>query len=139
MLVLPGHELIEESLAEDLAGMQRQVAEAKAADDRLPPAYWDHPVVQQHPEEDVRPDAIYMDAVPYSLTDSVIGVWLVCLLSSRRYLVAIIRKRMLCKFGCAGFCIFFHLLRFVHWFLKCMAEKTYPMTLEEKEKLEKQI
>eukprot|EP00969_Alexandrium_andersonii_P272161 12028610-Alexandrium_andersonii.AAC.1 len=42
----------------------------------LPEAYFQHPVVKRHGAGRVCPLALYCDDVPYSGTDSVLGVWI---------------------------------------------------------------
>ena len=52
------------------------------------------PVVKRNPNEDVFQIALYMDAVPYSLTGSVAGIWLVNLLPRQRHSMSIVRTRI---------------------------------------------
>ena len=58
----------------------------------LPKNYHEHPVVKRKFNEDVCPVAIHMDAVPYSLNDSAVGIWLVNMLSVQRHSMCIVRK-----------------------------------------------
>ena len=46
----------------------------------LPTSYYNHPVVESS-DEDVLPVGLYMDGVPYSLTNSVVGVWFINLIN----------------------------------------------------------
>ena len=79
----------------------------------LPPNYLNHPVVQSHPDELVLPLNLYLDGVPYSHTDSVLGVWLENVVDGRRVLVAVIRKRLCCRCGCRHWCSLDALFRFL--------------------------
>lgn len=60
----------------------------------MPPAYTTHPVVSHRGPSGERllPIVLLIDAVPYSLTGSVIGFWGVNLLSKQRFLYAAFRK-----------------------------------------------
>jgi hypothetical protein len=71
----------------------------------LPPGYDNHPIVQASASPPV-PIALFIDAVPYSNVDSLIGFWIVNLLSWRRHFIVGIRKSMLCRCGCKGWCTF---------------------------------
>ena len=71
--VLPPHEL----LAEELADPSTRVRVAEYVASGMPPAYIEHRYVQnkspEAPAGVVAPCAVYVGAVPYSLTDSVLG------------------------------------------------------------------
>jgi hypothetical protein len=92
----------------------------------LPCSYFEHPVVQGHVgDEPVAAVGLFVDAVPYSLTDSAIGFWLFCLITGRRFLMGVLRKRHVCKCGCKGWCSFFCAWQLVHWTLSCLAAGTW--------------
>ena len=95
---------------------------------KFPPLYDSHPVVTQSAEP-VLPVALYIDAVPYTLTDSVIGFWMINVLTGRRHLFLILRKRMVCKCGCRGWCTFYPIMVFVHWCLQAFAAGVVPCQL----------
>lgn len=99
VLVRPLHEALHDEITNDptVSVLLREAIERGS----LPPTYFSNPIVQQN-EGPVVPLALYADSVPYSLTDSVIGVWLINLLTQRRHIVAVVRKRLLCKCGCKG-------------------------------------
>ena len=70
-------------------------------DQTLGPRYAAHPVVQQHASAGLRegPVAAYnlfVDGVAYSLTDTVVGFWLIDALTGKRFLFMVVRKRHLC-------------------------------------------
>eukprot|EP00969_Alexandrium_andersonii_P324414 14334751-Alexandrium_andersonii.AAC.1 len=67
----------------------------------LPPAYWNHAVVKRSPGW-VCPLSLYADTVRYSHTDSILGLWVVNLVTSLRHLVCVLRKRQACACGCRG-------------------------------------
>ena len=102
-LVIPGFEQMQEDL-ENSATDRELWRERLRSPGGLPPSYYSHPVVQGAGGELVWPIAIYLDGVPYSLTDSVIGFWVHNLISGMRYLIGIIRKRNICQCGCRGWC-----------------------------------
>ena len=92
----------------------------------LPRAYYDHPVVANHGDESVLPIAIYMDGLPYSLTDSVVGVWVANLVTHRRHLIALVRRRLTCKCGCRGWDTFFTIHMFLKWSLQALSDCIWP-------------
>ena len=117
-----------ELLASDVVAspsLRVQLDEA-VADHQLPLAYYTHPVVQASADARVWPISIFIDGVPYSHTDSVVGWWLVNMVSGQRYLFACLRKRTVCKCGCRGWCSFYAMLRYVAWCLAALAEGTWP-------------
>ena len=67
-----------------------------------------------------------MDALPYSLVDSVIGVWLINLITGARHVMMVVRKKIVCACGCRGWCTYHGMLLFIHWVLECLAKKRYP-------------
>jgi hypothetical protein len=83
-------------------------------DGSLPPGYDSHPVVLNSASPPV-PIALFVDAVPYSNVDSLIGFWIVNLLTWRRHLIIAIRKALLCKCGCKGWCTFWAIFYYLHW------------------------
>ena len=76
----------------------------------LPPGYDDHPLVLANPNELVAPFGIYMDSLPYSLVDSVVGVWLVNLVTQARHVMLLVRKKCVCDCSCRGWCKWFVVL-----------------------------
>ena len=117
-----------ESIDDELKGDPAITVRLQEAIDNgdLPQSYFEHPVVLGTPDP-VLPLALYMDGLPYSLTDSVVGVWLVNLITNSRSMVAVVRKRLVCKCGCAGWCTFYPLLLFLHWIFTQMAEGVLPL------------
>jgi hypothetical protein len=123
-LLVP-HELIAETMSEpSFRTRLREVIE----NGDLPPVYHNHPVVLEWGRRHtlVAPYALYVDGVPYSVTDTVIGYWLVCLTTAKRYLFSIVRKHMLCECGCRGWCSHYQLHLYVHWTLLALARGEHP-------------
>ena len=67
----------------------------------FPPSYDDHPVVVASTRP-VVPIALFVDGVPYSHVDSIIGFWIINMLTGRRHLVAAVRKAILSCCGCSS-------------------------------------
>ena len=86
------------------------------------------PVPEGSPEGDPFPYAIYLDGVPYSERDSVIGVWFIDLLTGKRYLMILLRKFTSCRCGCRGWCSFFQIFLMVNWCNEALHEGRYPLT-----------
>ena len=76
-------------------------------DDLAPPSNPTHPVVLRHAPYLVALYDLFIDGVPYSLTDSVIGIWIIIAHTGKRHLVGAIRKKLICDGGCRGWCSFF--------------------------------
>jgi len=68
-----------------------------------------------------------MDAVPYSLTDSVWGIWAINIICGTRHLVAALRKRLFCRCGCRGWHTIFPVLLSLRWSLASLAEGIWPL------------
>ena len=66
--------------------------------------------------------------MPYSLTDSVVGIWLVNLLSRQRHPMCIVRKRIVCQGGCGEWYAYYTVCVFVEWCLRCLADVVFPST-----------
>lgn len=96
-------------------------------DGRFPPCYQDHPVVAAHRGEAVLPVNLFIDAVPYSQNDSVIGFWLINCLTDRRYLFCALRKKVICDCGCRGWCTFYGVFHYIAWVLQALANKVMPL------------
>jgi len=121
---LPAHEQLARDLEAD-AGLRTKVMELHR-DRAFPAAYWGHPVVARHEGKAVAPVALYLDAVPWSQTDSVLGFWLICLVSGRRYLWGVLRKKHTCRCGCRGWCSFDPFFRLALWSVEALANGQYP-------------
>ena len=120
--VLPAHEQLAELVQEDPSKRERlrEAVEQRA----LPPAYFDHPLVHEHGSADnpVRPLAVFVDGVPYSITDSLVGFWVQDVISGARCLTALIRKRR----GCRGWCTYFPIFIYLAWFLIASKMESTP-------------
>ena len=77
-----------------------RLGEAVASRD-LPPEYFERPIVKSS-ESLVLPISLFIDAVPYSQSDSCVGFGVVNKISKARHLVAVLRKHRLCGCGCRG-------------------------------------
>ena len=122
---IPGHEQLVEDVGDDPVCRARLSEHIRKHD--LPPCYWEHPVVAASSEEEVvYPFALYMDGLPYSHTDGVLGVWLVNLISGVRYLTAILRKKSICQCGCRGWCSYFAVFLYLAWQITALAKGIRP-------------
>ena len=98
----------------------------EALDDKsLPPTYYNNPIVIGNPDELVMPWGLYLDGVPYNQTDSVVAVWLFNLISGARSCIALVRKRIVCRCGCRGWCTYFPLLSHLRACMRKLAEGVY--------------
>ena len=90
----------------------------------VPTCYSSHPVVVRGGR--VLPISVFVDGVPYSHHDSVIGYWLINPISRQRHLFAVVRKTQCCRCGCRGWCTYHEIWRCLHWSLLALADKRYP-------------
>ena len=90
---LPMHEVLANELRDSVT-VPFKLEEARE-NGSLRRAYWDHPVVKAS-STPVLPVAVFMDGVAYSHTDSVLGAWAINMISQKRHVVALIRKRQMC-------------------------------------------
>ena len=70
----------------------------------LPRAYYENPIVRElsTPESPILPLGVFVDGVPYSQVDSVVGVWVINLVTSQRYLVTTLRIKSRATAGAEG-------------------------------------
>ena len=87
----PIHEVTKQSIDSD-STIRTKLRDAVAAKE-LPDLYYDNPVVQASGAEDVFPVALFLDGVPYSNLDTVVGVWFTCMITQARHLVGVVRKK----------------------------------------------
>ena len=114
-IVLHGLPVHEELLRDFDAAMRVTLAE-KIEEGDLPPPYFSHPFyVNRLPGQLWLPIGLFIDGVPYSQTDSLIGVWVVNLATMKRYYILGVRKKMLCSCGCRGWCTLYHLFIWLRW------------------------
>jgi len=123
MPVLPIHELFDEECAQG-PNMLFKLQEAKD-EGSLPPNFDDHPVVQKHGGNCI-PISLYFDSVAYTQTDSVLGMWLQNMLTHKKSLFCVFRKRLTCRCGCRGWYSNHPVLTFIKWCLFCLANGEYP-------------
>ena len=118
--VIPPHEHLNREMGE-----RREVLEERLAShvrgDKLPPIYTEHPVTAKTRGR-AQPIALYIDGVPTTKTDGVLGIWVYFCLSEARHLVAVIQKSRLCKCGCKGWCSLWVVFSWLAWSLGLMAE-----------------
>lgn len=104
----------------------------KLKEAELPKCYHDHPVVTlQGDAENPQPAfpcALYVDAVPFSREDSVLGVWMVCLLTMKRWLLVALRKSEACTCGCRSWCSLYPMFNMLSWSITAMSRGVFPNT-----------
>ena len=62
------------------------------------------------------------------MTDGVLGVWGIHLMTGARRLVAVVRKQLVCQCGCRGWCTYWMLLWCLRWSFDALAEGFFPRT-----------
>lgn len=122
---IPPHEAFDEQVCAE-PGLRLHLREAIQAG-HLPPTYSNHKVVRDNVGGNpVVPVSVFVDGVPYSLTDSVVGFWLINELNGARSLLACMRKKITCACGCRGWCSFWAIWDWLRWSLLALAKGEYP-------------
>ena len=125
LVAVPGHEAICEDYETDPI-MRTSLAEM-VDNQELPAAYFQNPIVQAHRGDNpVVPISLFIDGTQYSNVDSAVGVWLINVVSGQRFLIAALRKRLLCDCGCRGWCTVRELFCFLHWSLVALSTGVMP-------------
>ncbi len=104
--------------------------DARLRDGQMPPAYTNHVVVARSAER-VLPVGIFLDGVQFTKKNSILGIFMINLISHRRHLVAGLRKSTLCRCGCRTWCSIRPVMAYLHWCLVAMAEGMYPATRDD--------
>lgn len=122
--IMPLHEQLLEDLSSS-HGWRARLARLQA-EGALPPVYRDHPVVANGGDVPVVPVELYLDGVPYSQNDGVLGLWLTNMLTGARYLYGLLRKRNFCRCGCKGWCSLYQMFSVTAWSLRALAQGVWP-------------
>ena len=90
--------------------------------------YAQNPRVLANPQVQYVPLAFYMDGVAFQWDrkDGAQGYWIVNLVTGRRHLVAVTRKRHNCRCGCRSWCTSFFVYQYLAWCMQVMLEGVYP-------------
>ena len=99
-------------------------------ENRLPPMYTDHVVVRNARANGKTAFGccLYVDGVPTTKRDGIVGFWVYTLLSRKRHLCAVIRKHRLCTCGCKGWCSMWTIFNWLHWNFAAMSAGNHPST-----------
>ena len=73
------------------------------------------------------PIIIYVDGVPTTKRDGELAFWCYILGSKKRHLVCSVRKSRLRRCGCKGWCSIWPIWRLLHWSLKSLARRQFPI------------
>eukprot|EP00959_Pyramimonas_sp_CCMP1952_P383430 8034680-Pyramimonas_sp.AAC.1 len=98
------------------------------------PCYLNHPhVVQAVDEGRLKPVplGVYMDGVRYTSTvggraDSVLGFWVINLLTGKRHVAGVLLGSDKCLCGCKGWCTFHPPMHAISWMLKSLVDGHTP-------------
>ena len=128
----PPHELVDKEIADnpEILGKLQDLVDSGG----LPACYYQHPIYQQHASTGpVVPLALFVDGVPYSQTDSVVGFWMINLITNSRILICAIRKCMACRCGCRGWCTWHEIFMFLAWSFSACASACAPESRHDSE------
>ncbi len=110
------HEVLDKEMQQTpkvIAELRDQIATRS-----FPDAYFDHPVVKQYEAEPMRPVmpcALFLDGVPFTKRDGLLGIVVYSLISFKRHLLAVFRKSNMCKCGCRGWCSLWPVFDLIRW------------------------
>ena len=124
--VIPPFELLNREMAEEKAKLDEVLA-AAIRDNLVPPVYTSHPVAVAS-QMKAHPLVLYMDGVPTTKRDGVLGIWLSFTLSPKRHLCCVLKKSRLCQCGCRGWCTLFVIFSWLNWSLVHCATGENPNT-----------
>ena len=93
---------------------------------RIPQTHVQHPVVRSSAPGTVWPLAIHVDGTEVSKLDSILGIFMVNIVTGSRHLVGTLRKTGICMCGCKGWCSIFCVTEFVKWSCLAMASGMWP-------------
>ena len=123
--IIPMHEALVEDWDSD-PGTRVRLDEMVESGD-LPRAYKNHKIVEDHAADGpVLPYGLFIDGVTYSNVDTAIGIWVVNIIAARHMLIGVVRKKLLCACGCAGWCTLRAVFAFLHWSAAALAAGMYP-------------
>lgn len=122
MVMIPPHEAMAEQMED---GSVQAALQQKIAEGGLPDAYHAHPKVQGQEEPPV-PVSIFVDGVPYSNEDSILGFWLINEITNERSLLGVVRKALMCTCGCRGWDTLHAVLMFLAWSFLAMLQGHHP-------------
>ena len=115
---VPPHESIEEELAASVAAADTLATMCR--EQELLQAYFQHPLVRSSAPGTTRPLAIYVDGTPFSKLDSILGIFVVGIVTSSGHLVGTLQKTGICT--CSSFCV----TEFVKWSCLAMTSGMWP-------------
>ena len=119
------HQALQEELNVDGEDLNEALQEATRTSE-LPVHYIQHPAVRAAGPGLIHPATLYLDGVPYSRRDTVLGVWVQLMYSQKRHLCFSIRKSELCGCGCRGQCSLGPMFDALAWDLETMLRGTAP-------------
>ena len=125
LYTVPPHEALATEMEDPAAQAQLRTMVAQG---NLPRRYFDHHIVARHgtPETPVLPLSMFIDGVPYSINDSVVGIWVQNIATGTRHLCAVLRKRHMCRCGCKGTCTMWPVMSFLAWSFRSLADANLP-------------
>ena len=94
----------------------------------LAPVYFEHPLVVEAQSRGIQAHGydMYLDGVPTTKRDGVIGIWVSLLVSVKRHLCVAIQKSRLCRCGCRGWCTLWPILNLLGWSVEALADSLFP-------------
>lgn len=122
------HEALAREVAAD-PGIQSRVQQHA-----WPAVYNSHALVRAAEAEGRQkpiPVSLYVDGVRYTAplagrSDSIVGFWLINMLTEKRHLFAVIRSHDMCRCGCRGWCTVYPVHHMLAWSLRAMASGQRP-------------
>ena len=120
---IPAHEALHDEML-NTPGLDETLA-ADVAVGAWPDSYVHHPVTRASAGK-AMPLALYMDGVPYTKNDGLLGVWVYNCLTQVRHFLGALRKSKVCRCGCRGWCAYYPVFHFLHWCFAALAIGIFP-------------
>jgi hypothetical protein len=105
-----------------------ETLQAMKAENKIPPLYYQHPVVLKYgaESEPIFPIALYMDGVATTRKEGVLAITMQNLCTSHRHLLGLFRKSRMCRCGCRGWCTLWSITRWSHSQCIALADGCFP-------------
>eukprot|EP00971_Amphidinium_carterae_P342701 6482102-Amphidinium_carterae.2 len=122
--MLSPHCLVDTLPSDIKSHMEKEFLQHKHA---LPPSYHSHPLVVANPSEHIVPYSLFVDGVQYNRkANNLIGFTISPICGGPRFVIATVRKRLLCNCGCRGWCSLYRIFAALRWSFECAARGKHP-------------
>ena len=99
-----------------------------------PPAYSSHPVVRRAAAcgEVVTPLALYIDGVGFTRRESIVGIYVINMITGVRHLCCSIKKHDICMCGCRGWCSYYVIFLWLEYCFAVLSDGVHATSRYDK-------